>query len=115
VIVAPEGVARDIALVGVREHTVRIRLRFGQVVHAGRNDAHGAGYQFGRSTAFATVFVHVVHLTVMTGGEPLFQVSRSGLKVSPGHADLLKAEFLPPAPDPREELCVVEAGLSGHM
>ncbi len=99
VIVAPQRIARDVAELRVGQHVVgRCGLRR-QVIHSCRDHADGAGHEFLRSRAFATVPGHVFHLAVPAQFEPAHQIRFVGFDADGGNADLLEAEFVAPAPD----------------
>ena len=95
-IVAADGVTRDVAERRVRQDCVGIRALW-PVIHARGDDPHRAGHEFRGSRPLRAVALHVLHLAVAAGGQPFEQVLFVGGQLGCSDAHLLEAEF--PAPD----------------
>ncbi|ERO63384.1 hypothetical protein P308_02935 [Pseudomonas piscis] len=98
VVVAAQGIARDVGLGRLGQALGHLGVA-GQVVHAQRNHAQGAGHQFRRARALVAVGAHVFHFTVVASGEPAFQMAFVFGKVQAADADLLEAQFAAPVLD----------------
>lgn len=61
VIVAAEGIARDVGERVMIQQLAGLLLRLRQVIHAHRNHADRAGHQLAGATAFAAMARHVLH------------------------------------------------------
>jgi len=105
VIVPAERIARDEGPGGIGELLFHIRVSFGEIVHASRNDAAGAGNQLGRPRSQGTVPRHVVHRAVPAVGQPLQQPGLCLTEVDIAYSDLLKAERAAPGLDLSGEDC----------
>ena len=102
VVVAPPGVHRHHGFAGLGQAQVFLLGPVGpgvagQIVHAGCDDAHGAGHQFGRARARAAVAGHIVHAAVEPGGQPGLQSGLGSAQVHPGHADLGESQLQAPS------------------
>lgn len=64
VVVAPEGVAGDVAARGVLQGARGLDEGLWEVVHAGGEDADGAGMELRGAGAFGAVAVHIAHFAV---------------------------------------------------
>ncbi len=93
VIVAAEGVARDVGAFAVGEDLLRRGAVGSQAVHAHRQHAQRARHQFGRVRALAAVALHVVHVAVHAGIEPGLQVHGIGIESGLRDADLLETQL----------------------
>ncbi|BBH44033.1 hypothetical protein KU43P_05100 [Pseudomonas sp. KU43P] len=71
----------------------------GQIVHAQRHYAHGAGNQLLGMSALAAVCAQVLHFALVAGIEPTLQVMFVLAKIHPGDADVGKTEFSAPMLD----------------
>ena len=115
VIVAAEGIARDVALAAVGED-VRRGTGVGRGSgHAHADDAKRARHQRRRPAPALTVARHVPHAAVAALGKPALEIGLVFGKVDAGDADLVKAELAREDFDPCAEPCEV-AGVEwrGH-
>ena len=98
VVILSQGVAGNIgpAAIGQRRLAVRA-LR--QIVHAGANQAAGAGLQLRRMQPLLHIAGHIAHFAVEAPRQPATQMGGLIAQLQIGNADLLKAQFPRPAPD----------------
>ena len=105
VVVATERIACDISEIVSFEHGGRGALIHWQVIHACRDDAAGAGDQFGRAAAACSVSGHVFDVTVVAGRQPLFESCFGPRQIDAGNADLLKSKLMTPRDDLLVQVC----------
>ena len=116
VVIAPTGIdghhAFLRALKALKLHALPALGRAArQVVHAGGDDADGAGHQLGRARALQTVRGHVVHAAVKALRQPLAQARLGAGQVHARHADLGKSQLLGPGAHALQQCNRVDPGL----
>ncbi len=109
VVIATQRVTRYVTKSGVIEHLPGIVRRGRVVVHAHRYDAYGSWMQFGRPTAFDAVTLHVIHVAVVPGSEPVQQMRLVAIEIRGGYSDLLKAQLAAPATNVRGKSGIIDS------
>ncbi len=116
VVVAPQGIARDVRFLRMIEQALRGCRLVRQVVHAGRDHARRALDQQCRTAALRAVLCHVLHLAVKAFRQPVIEPCFGDGQVDTGDTDLLESELGAPATNVGDELRgidVVTAGVHG--
>ena len=93
VIVAAQGVARDIGVFGLSEplgHGGICR----QVIHTHRDHSAGARYQLSRASALTAVACHPFHLALIARRQPVSQARLVLTRLGGTDADLLESQLL---------------------
>ena len=90
VIIPTQGITADITQFGVAQHTGNGRL-FWQIIHAYRNYPQGAGQQLVWARTHHAMAGHILHVTVISLGEPVGQQGFVLRQVGIGNNDLAKA------------------------
>ena len=98
VIVAAQRVAGHVGFFRVRQLLGHARVAW-QVVHAQRHDSQRARHQLLRVGTFAAMSSHIVHLAVVAGFQPAFEVGLVLAQINTGDTDLLEAELAAPLLD----------------
>jgi len=112
VVVPAQGIAGHVGLLRLGQALRHLRVA-GQIVHAQRDDAHGAWDQLLGVGALAAVRPQVFHLPLITGVQPALQVVLVFAQVDTGDADVGKAQFLAPQLDVVGQCVEVRCG-GGH-
>lgn len=100
VVIAAQGITRDIALVGMIQQLFDIQRLLRQVIQAHADDTQGLGHQLFGTTAFFAMLRHPLHLAMELSGQPLLQFRFILREIRIGNRGLLKAELAAPLFDP---------------
>lgn len=114
VVVATERVAGNVGALRVVEQRNGILGTGGEVIHAYRYDANGAGDEFIRAASFCAVPFHIVHAAVEATGQPFCKTAFCFREVDACDAKRLEAEILGPALDIGFECCEVDLHAQGN-
>ena len=90
-VVAAEGVAREVSELRLRQHLAGVTPIAGPVVHARADHAQRAGQELRRARATAAVPSHVMHLSVPAAPQPVFEVPLIFGQHDIGNADRIEA------------------------
>ena len=96
VVVAAEGITRDIGEIRIVQHTLGRACCAGPVIHASADHPHRARQQLGGPAAFVPVARHIAHFTVSTGRQPGVQMTLVSIELHVTHADRAETEFARP-------------------
>lgn len=111
VIIAPQCVAGNVAGLAIVQHIPGVGGAWRNVIHAHRNDALRARFQFGRARAFAAVSTHVLHFALITHLQPLVEMNFVVGQVRTADACLREAKLTRPALDVTRQSGVVASGI----
>ncbi len=92
----------------VAEELPGVDRRLRQIIHTHADHTDGAGLEFGRTTPFGAMTLHVVHVAMETGLKPLIKTCFRCAEIGVGNGHLLETEFISPLADLRGEHLRVE-------
>ena len=109
-VVAAQGIARDVSEAGIAQYLMGRAAVRRQVVHAYRDNAPRARHQLGRSRAPQAVPCHVVHLAMPARRQPALQMGFVLGQVGVADAERIEAQLRRPGTDLLQQLFGVGQG-----
>ncbi len=108
VIVPPQRIARNKSAFAVLDDLPRIPGIVRVIIHPHRYHAQGTRDQFRRTAAFAAVFCHIIHHTVITQRQPLLHTCLGFAQLGIADAHSLKTQFATPLLDLGSQVRVID-------